>query len=860
MNCFQRALPMVTALSLLIILNARSSDAAPDAASQRRIIVNDDGEVLLPTNQESWDEYLAERFSPVVHTQVDSYFLCVGSTDRGPGIVHSLQSSMSYWAAYKKLPPQYIEATQRHLDAARNNGIEIFASIRMNDVHDANLPSASHLTYPLKITHPELMLGNEAALQMGREAYPEGAVMRRFWCGFDWAREEVRQHFLDFITSYCAQFDFDGLELDYFRHPLMFKIGEESDHIEAMTEFVANVRKALNEIGEKRGRPYLLTVRVPDSPVLAKRTGLDVEAWLKEKQLDLLVVGGGFMPYSGRLKEFVDLAHSYNVPAYPCLDLLRGTGLAYSAASNFFALGGDGTYLFNYFGVVTDDNKTRRLARMALRELGDPQTLRWVNKSYEPDPGSSSDYFGFNVGSGPFPVGLLDNRPVELVVGDDIAEGSRTRKLRTTRLHITASDVEDDALIGIFVNNTGIAADSIERVNETSFTADLPPEVLRQGINQLVFAHGANSNGSPTSKVTGAQLRLEYSPQYEFEDITISPASAHEPLRRDFSTAHAADYIDKGATAWTKKRDCLACHTNASYAVIRPALTPHIGKPDDLHREFLVKTLKKYQAMELKRLRDGIRPTQVAYAAQGLAEWDAHVTGSLSAETRAALKLMFDVQGEAGDWANTTCWPPLESHPYQSTTVAALALATAPTYLETLTDEALKGGVEKMKNYLRSTPPPHDYGGLLLLWVATRMPDVLASQAQRAELIDVIWKHQREDGGWSIRSFSTPEDWGSGNRAEKLRAEPEFENPPSDGHQTGLCVMVLRDAGVPAEDPRLQKAVKWLLANQRESGRWWTRSLNTDNFNFITFSGTCYPLLALAKCGALPPLSDGPGN
>ena len=68
---------------------------------------------------------------------------------------------------------------------------------------------------------------------------------------------------------------------------------------------------------------------------------------------------------------------------------------------------------------------------------------------------------------------------------------------------------------------------------------------------------------------------------------------------------------------------------------------------------------------------------------------------------------------------------------------------------------------------------------------------------------------------------------------------------------TGLAVLVLREAGVPAEDPRLKKAVKWLLANQRESGRWWTRSLNTDKYHYITYSGTAYPLLALAKCGVL---------
>jgi squalene-hopene/tetraprenyl-beta-curcumene cyclase len=57
---------------------------------------------------------------------------------------------------------------------------------------------------------------------------------------------------------------------------------------------------------------------------------------------------------------------------------------------------------------------------------------------------------------------------------------------------------------------------------------------------------------------------------------------------------------------------------------------------------------------------------------------------------------------------------------------------------------------------------------------------------------------------------------------------------------------------VPADDPRLQKAIAWISASQRESGRWWTRSLNTDSWHFITYSGTAYPLLALQMCNAVP--------
>ncbi len=85
-----------------------------------------------------------------------------------------------------------------------------------------------------------------------------------------------------------------------------------------------------------------------------------------------------------------------------------------------------------------------------------------------------------------------------------------------------------------------------------------------------------------------------------------------------------------------------------------------------------------------------------------------------------------------------------------------------------------------------------------------------------------------------------------------MKAEPDLANPPSDGHQTGLAVVVLREAGIPASDPRIQKAVTWIKSNQRASGRWWTKSLNTDSWHFITYSGTAFPVLALSLCDALP--------
>ena len=116
----------------------------------------------------------------------------------------------------------------------------------------------------------------------------------------------------------------------------------------------------------------------------------------------------------------------------------------------------------------------------------------------------------------------------------------------------------------------------------------------------------------------------------------------------------------------------------------------------------------------------------------------------------------------------------------------------------------------------------------------------------------MLRKHQQADGGWSLRKFSEPEKWGAGNRATKLRNEADFATPASDGHMTGLAIIALREAGVAASDSALRRGVQWLKSNQRESGRWWTRSLNTDTHHYITYSGTAYPLLALALCQALP--------
>lgn len=118
---------VISLLSVLLVggvITATTADGQRNAEAKRRIIVNDDGEVVLPRGGKSWDDYLGARFKDAIGTQVDSYFLNIAATDRGPGIVDSLQSSMAYWAAGKRLPERYVKATRRYIAAARKAVIE----------------------------------------------------------------------------------------------------------------------------------------------------------------------------------------------------------------------------------------------------------------------------------------------------------------------------------------------------------------------------------------------------------------------------------------------------------------------------------------------------------------------------------------------------------------------------------------------------------------------------------------------------------------------------------------------------------------------------------------------------------------
>src|SRR5262249_4727545 len=206
---------------------------------------------------------------------------------------------------------------------------------------------------------------------------------------------------------------------------------------------------------------------------------------------------------------------------------------------------------------------------------------------------------------------------------------------------------------------------------------------------------------------------------------------------------------------------------------------------------------------------------------------DAHPAGKLHPLTRQALARMWELQRPDGSWDwNKHQLPPQEYDEYFGVVFAAVGVGHAPEgYARS---DAAKEGLARLRQYLTKNAAPDLHHRLWLLWASVKL-DGLLPAAQREQTIKDLRALQRDDGGWALPALG---DW------KRHNGRPNDKQAASDGYATGLVVYVLRQAGVGKDDPAIQKGVKWLTANQRESGRWFTRSLSADRAHYLTHPGT----------------------
>ena len=338
-------------------------------------------------------------------------------------------------------------------------GKEVWWGLRINEVERGDLiyyekggASISDERNPVKAAHPEWL------------------IRSWWWQGFfNYAVKEVRAYRLSIIQEVAEQYDFDGVHLDFLRHTPFLPPGKQWENREHLTHFLRDVRQMLQGRAAKRGRPFLLACRVPDSLEGCHTDGIDIATWAAERLVDVLIIGTRTINVDvASFRKAMAGAPVKLVPSFDCfhatdgyhgdqsLDLLSGV------FGNYFHQGSDGVGIFNNPAGSAEHASRLGLGQQAnyapeiLTTIGSLATINGKPRYYpiERRGGYSAvEGHGSSNGNAPLPVTLrYDGAPAMITL--PVWEPVRPGVTATLRL-VLFNHVEGDE-VGVQLNGSAL--------------------------------------------------------------------------------------------------------------------------------------------------------------------------------------------------------------------------------------------------------------------------------------------------------------------------------------------------------------------------------------------------------------------
>ena len=492
----------------------------------RRVIFNNDGNDAFLTSAPATKEgFWSVRMDHIDDCGVDSVFynpcqgIGFGTLETRVGDVFTSTDGSFQHNRTAALIAQGTDPLHLAAEACRRRDIEFVWSLRLNDIHDSFQPV---LFTRWKQEHAQLLMGTREDLKK----YPSSDP-RHVWSFADFAHQEVRDMVVANVKDVVNRYNVDGAELDFLRHTCFFKETRlyqpaTREHTDMLTDMVGQVRREILAASAKKGSPILLCVRVLPGLELNRRFGFDVERWIERGYIDVLVVGGGYDPFTLPVKQMIDVGHAADIPVYACLSLsgmqtnvVKNTHLTpqnikawRGAAANAWHAGVDGITSFNVFPQSPGTEQTR-WARAVWQNLNDPTALVGKDKMYCIENLGFSYTSGYMMRSVPWkdrlPADVSSGATIERVlpVAEDLAGVADT--LDSLRLRVAFLELQADDRITVKINGTPIKVVA-EKPNWVA--GDVSPDVLKKGGNVLSFTY--QSGAAPALTVALVELHVNY--------------------------------------------------------------------------------------------------------------------------------------------------------------------------------------------------------------------------------------------------------------------------------------------------------------------------------------------------------------
>ena len=567
-----------------------------------RLLYNHDGGAMVAPFQPffdlpfSIDNFVARTVGHLEETHVDAVTWTLGTDNQriaaqqGPGRASNLYSHATdvgerfyelqppfkskFWLLHAERARQMIEAgadpPRVVVEQGHRRGLDVLIGFRMNDLHDSRLlwrgnPELMWLNRPLrnpvlqdgrlieenivgyicqmKRDHPELLIGEHPG------------IGKRFALAFDYARREVRDFRLALIREACTNYDLDGVELDFMRTFIFFKPGAEQTRMPCMSEFMAQVRAVLDEVGSARGKRLGLIIRTLAPLSASRELGLDVAAWLQQGWIDGLILGiddRSNLPIGDDVKT----GHRHGCPVYASIKVdayqrKGGTPEIFRAiAANHYRLGVDGIQLFN-MNALRDDRDYNPDGYglgpdydfQPLREIGSAAALRLQDKHYLLDNLGTAQHangidgtvfaewtdaeqelflraeFGTAAARTQVPARLAEEHAVvlQVAVADDCAAAQREDRAIAVTLRLSFRDLTGgDHRIEARLNGSALPGFTLRDDYPITYTREtsVPPHLVKPGENLLSLSvHRGDPRVISELWIEDVELMVRYGPR-----------------------------------------------------------------------------------------------------------------------------------------------------------------------------------------------------------------------------------------------------------------------------------------------------------------------------------------------------------
>ena len=344
---------------------------------------------------------------------------------------------------------------------AHKRGFKFIPHLLLNMVHTPHGRVTDCRVADFTTDHPEWQVGPEPDFPEAKDDQPKR---------LSYAIDEVRENRIAVIKELLFDYDSDGIELNFYTYSPFIARKEVEEHTSTLTNWLTEIRNLATEASKIQKREKRIFVRIGASLKGNLLMGHDIETWIKNELVDVLVampVKGDFGTDISDLQQIINLTKNSQTKVIAGIDSVSSEQtpkVQRAAIANVYDAGAKGCMYHRYYPepnrypYSTED--TNRL-----RFLAYPDLVEHMDKIFHMGPSKdrakSEKIFGVKPQL-PRILSLSEQpTPINIYIADDIQSKLSAGELWKCELRIMINNLMQNGEVSVVWNDKKISPENI---------------------------------------------------------------------------------------------------------------------------------------------------------------------------------------------------------------------------------------------------------------------------------------------------------------------------------------------------------------------------------------------------------------